>query len=95
MFKENLISYIEMFNGAFMNTIFCFTDVQVIVFVSFLLWFYRRAISAGGTCTGEHGIGLGKKQLLIEEIGDVGINIMRQIKHTIDPLNIMNPGKVL
>eukprot|EP00057_Strongylocentrotus_purpuratus_P034765 XP_796456.3 PREDICTED: probable D-lactate dehydrogenase, mitochondrial [Strongylocentrotus purpuratus] len=55
----------------------------------------RRAISAGGTCTGEHGIGLGKKQLLIEEIGDVGINIMRQIKHTLDPLNIMNPGKVL
>ncbi|XP_054749418.2 probable D-lactate dehydrogenase, mitochondrial [Lytechinus pictus] len=55
----------------------------------------RRAISAGGTCTGEHGIGLGKKDLLTEEIGDVGIHVMKQIKHTIDPLNIMNPGKVL
>uniref|UniRef100_A0A4W3IEY2 Probable D-lactate dehydrogenase, mitochondrial n=1 Tax=Callorhinchus milii TaxID=7868 RepID=A0A4W3IEY2_CALMI len=55
----------------------------------------RRALAMQGTCTGEHGIGLGKRQLLIEEMGDTGIQLMRDIKATLDPKNIMNPGKVL
>ncbi|XP_070574187.1 probable D-lactate dehydrogenase, mitochondrial isoform X2 [Ptychodera flava] len=55
----------------------------------------RHALSLDGTCTGEHGIGLGKKQLLIEEIGETGIQTMKQIKAALDPKNIMNPGKVL
>jgi D-lactate dehydrogenase (cytochrome) len=53
-----------------------------------------RAISMDGTCTGEHGIGLHKMSFLIEEIGEEGVDLMRQIKKTIDPLNIMNPGKI-
>ncbi|XP_006819794.1 putative D-lactate dehydrogenase, mitochondrial [Saccoglossus kowalevskii] len=55
----------------------------------------RHAISLGGTCTGEHGIGLGKKALLVEEIGETGIAAMKQIKFALDHKNLMNPGKVL
>lgn len=54
-----------------------------------------NAMAMGGTCTGEHGIGMGKRILLQEMIGDVGIDILRSIKHSIDPKGIMNPGKVL
>jgi len=49
----------------------------------------------GGTCTGEHGIGNGKLKLLEEEIGPTGIEVMKSIKRTLDPKNLMNPGKVL
>ncbi|XP_069595752.1 probable D-lactate dehydrogenase, mitochondrial isoform X1 [Ranitomeya imitator] len=55
----------------------------------------RRALALNGTCTGEHGIGIGKRMLLQEEIGDVGIRAMKQIKATFDPQNLMNPGKVV
>ncbi|CAH1780049.1 unnamed protein product [Owenia fusiformis] len=55
----------------------------------------RRAIAAGGTCTGEHGIGKGKRHLLKEQFGDVTMDVMGQIKQSLDPKNLMNPGKVL
>nr|KAF6407086.1 lactate dehydrogenase D [Molossus molossus] len=55
----------------------------------------RRALALHGTCTGEHGIGLGKRKLLQEEVGAVGIEIMRQLKATLDPRGLMNPSKVL
>ena len=54
----------------------------------------ERALAIDGTCTGEHGIGIGKKKYLSAEHGDA-VETMRAIKHAIDPLNIMNPGKVL
>ena len=54
----------------------------------------QRAISFGGTCTGEHGIGQGKKQFLVAEHGD-SVALMRDIKQIFDPDNIMNPGKIL
>jgi D-lactate dehydrogenase (cytochrome) len=52
------------------------------------------ALEAGGTCTGEHGIGIGKLHELEQEQGEA-IHVMRAIKTALDPLNIMNPGKVL
>ncbi|KAM9302339.1 putative D-lactate dehydrogenase, mitochondrial [Gastrophryne carolinensis] len=55
----------------------------------------RRALALHGTCTGEHGIGIGKRRLLAEEVGEVAIGAMRQIKAVLDPKNLMNPGKVI
>lgn len=54
----------------------------------------RRAIACGGTCTGEHGVGLGKREFMNGEHGPA-IDVMRHIKAALDPLNLMNPGKVL
>lgn len=53
-----------------------------------------RALALDGTCTGEHGVGLGKMKYLRAEHGDA-VTLMRAIKRTIDPQNIMNPGKVV
>ncbi|XP_075290304.1 putative D-lactate dehydrogenase, mitochondrial [Opisthocomus hoazin] len=55
----------------------------------------RRALAAGGTCTGEHGVGLGKRGLLREELGQEGLDTLRCIKAALDPHHLMNPGKVL
>jgi D-lactate dehydrogenase (cytochrome) len=55
----------------------------------------RRAIALEGTCTGEHGVGRHKIDLLQEELGAESVALMRQIKEAWDPDNIMNPGKVV
>ena len=54
----------------------------------------NRALSMGGTCTGEHGVGLHKMDFLMTETGAGAVNMMRTIKHALDPKNIMNPGKI-
>ena len=54
----------------------------------------QRALALGGTCSGEHGIGIGKQKYMQTEHGD-GWQVMAQIKRSLDPQNIMNPSKVV
>ena len=55
----------------------------------------ERAIALEGTCTGEHGIGLGKRKYLVPEHGAVAVDVMRMLKTALDPHNLLNPGKIL
>ncbi|MEP6018371.1 MAG: FAD-linked oxidase C-terminal domain-containing protein [Paracoccaceae bacterium] len=59
----------------------------------FIGWLSNLAISMDGTCTGEHGIGQGKMSYLVKELG-AATEFMAAIKQAMDPLNILNPGKV-
>jgi D-lactate dehydrogenase (cytochrome) len=54
----------------------------------------KRALAMEGTCTGEHGVGIGKQAYLLEELGE-SVELMRDIKRLFDPENLMNPGKVV
>jgi len=60
---------------------------------SFAMRLVERAQSMGGTCTGEHGVGLGKKKYLVAEHGEA-LELMRALKRTLDPDNRMNPRKI-
>ncbi len=53
-----------------------------------------RALSLGGSCSGEHGVGIGKREFLEQEHGAETLAVMRQIKAALDPRGIMNPGKM-
>ena len=56
---------------------------------------YRAAIALGGTVTAEHGIGLARKDVLVEQVGQANVDVMRAIKAALDPLGILNPGRVI
>ena len=55
----------------------------------------QRALAMEGTCTGEHGIGIGKQPYLRQELGDDVVGLMRDIKRLFDPDDLLNPGKVV
>jgi len=54
----------------------------------------EHAHRAQGSCTGEHGIGLGKRKQLVAEFGEEVVDLMRTLKHALDPKGILNPGKI-
>ena len=55
----------------------------------------ERALRMGGTCTGEHGIGYGKLDFLVQEQGETTVAMMKAIKQALDPKNLLNPGKII
>jgi D-lactate dehydrogenase (cytochrome) len=55
----------------------------------------NKAIEQEGTSTGEHGVGLGKQKYMVREHGEAAVSVMRQLKATLDPNGILNPGKIL
>jgi glycolate oxidase len=55
---------------------------------------FEKAIALGGTITGEHGVGLAKKEFLPQFAGKTSLDIMRALKRTLDPNNVLNPGKI-
>ncbi|MXP29729.1 FAD-binding protein [Porphyrobacter algicida] len=54
----------------------------------------ERALAMDGTCTGEHGIGIGKQDWLVKELGEEAVDLMRALKLALDPSNLLNPGKI-
>jgi D-lactate dehydrogenase (cytochrome) len=62
---------------------------------AFLERLVDRALAMEGTCTGEHGVGQGKMKYLLAEHGEEALATMRAIKRTLDPLDILNPGKIV
>jgi D-lactate dehydrogenase (cytochrome) len=69
-------------------------DDQIAEVDAFAERLVKRAQGMGGTCTGEHGVGLGKKKYLKAEHGEA-LEVMRELKRAFDPENRMNPGKIV
>ena len=63
------------------------------VSIEFLERISERAIRMDGTCTGEHGVGQGKRKYMLNELGNA-VNVMKSVKEAFDPHKIMNPGKL-
>ena len=84
-------------DGNFHSTIFIEPDNKAMFEAALTLdkRLVQRALDMGGTCTGEHGIGMGKLKHMRNEHGDGAVATMQAIKQALDPQNIMNPGKVV
>lgn len=97
-------------DGNFHSQILFKTDAELVVAKEAVKRMVQRAIALDGTCTvspmksfsymsepisqGEHGVGIGKREFLVEELGAGTVELMKTIKKTLDPLGLFNPGKV-
>ncbi|KAI0772190.1 FAD-linked oxidase-like protein [Irpex lacteus] len=70
------------------------TDEELAIARELVHRMVERAIALDGTCTGEHGVGIGKREYLYEELGENTVELMKTVKRAIDPLNLFNPGKL-
>jgi D-lactate dehydrogenase (cytochrome) len=71
------------------------SEAEQAALATFVERMVTRAQQAGGTCTGEHGVGLGKRDALLAQAGPDAVATMRALKQALDPRGILNPGKVL
>jgi D-lactate dehydrogenase (cytochrome) len=83
-------------DGNFHTVILIDPDDQASIEAAFALdkKIVARALALGGTCTGEHGIGIGKREFLLQEAGADQLEVMRAVKAALDPRGILNPGKL-
>jgi len=81
-------------DGNFHALILFRTDEEKIKAKELVHRMVKRAIALDGTCTGEHGVGIGKREYLVEELGEGTVQFMRMIKNAVDPLGLFNPGKL-
>ncbi|KAJ4493078.1 FAD-linked oxidase-like protein [Lentinula edodes] len=81
-------------DGNFHAQIMFTNDAQLAVAKEAVERMVHRAIAMDGTCTGEHGVGIGKKKYLVEELGAGTVELMKMVKRTLDPLGLFNPGKL-
>ncbi|KAF7376921.1 FAD-binding protein [Mycena sanguinolenta] len=81
-------------DGNFHALILFTTDEQLKIVTDAVHRMVVRAIALDGTCTGEHGVGLGKREFLVEELGAGTVALMKAIKRTVDPAGLFNPGKL-
>lgn len=76
------------------HTVILFKEEQRALAAKLVSNMVDRALAFDGTVSGEHGIGVGKKEFLIDEVGQESVDLMRKIKFSIDPHKILNPDKV-
>ncbi|PSR88873.1 hypothetical protein PHLCEN_2v5022 [Hermanssonia centrifuga] len=89
--KSTIVGHVG--DGNFHALIIFHDDKELPVVSAAVHRLVHRAIDLDGTCTGEHGVGVGKKEYLSDELGEDTVELMRTVKAAIDPLNIMNPTK--
>lgn len=81
-------------DGNFHALLLISSDEELVIAREAVHRMVHRALRMDGTCTGEHGVGIGKKEYLVEELGAGTVELMKTIKKAIDPLGLFNPGKV-
>ncbi|KAJ7153683.1 FAD-linked oxidase-like protein [Mycena filopes] len=80
-------------DGNFHALLLFTTDAELALVKAAAHRMVERAIALDGTCTGEHGVGVGKREFLVPELGAGTVRLMKAIKRTMDPLGLFNPGK--